>query len=161
MNELEFQFPAVAITLDRLRSALGHVPAAPGFARCLDRLGFKPARGFIKGYIDLVFEADGAFFIVDWKSNWLGNSLEDYSPPRLQAIMSEKFYVLQYHLYTVALHLYLSRRQPGYDYDRHFGGICYLFVRGCDPERPELGVFRDRPPRQTIERLTHTLLGTP
>ncbi|HXJ58792.1 MAG TPA: exodeoxyribonuclease V subunit beta [Verrucomicrobiae bacterium] len=161
LNELEFQFPAAAITLDRLRSALGHVPAAPGFARSLDRLGFKPARGFIKGYIDLVFEADGAFFIVDWKSNWLGNSLEDYSPPRLQAIMSEKFYVLQYHLYTVALHLYLSRRQPGYDYDRHFGGICYLFVRGCDPERPELGVFRDRPPRQTIERLTHTLLGTP
>lgn len=72
--------------------------------------------------------------------------------------MSEHHYVLQYHLYTVALDRYLALRLAGYDYDRHFGGVYYLFLRGMDPDHPAgCGVYHDRPTRECIEALTATL----
>ena len=71
--------------------------------------------------------------------------------------MARKYYYLQYHLYTVALHQYLALRVPDYDYDRHFGGVFYLFLRGIDPARPELGVHRDRPSREWVERFSASL----
>ena len=71
--------------------------------------------------------------------------------------MSAKYYQLQYLLYTVALHQYLALRLPSYDYERHFGGVLYLFIRGIDPSRPELGVYRDRPSQALIEQLSRAL----
>jgi exodeoxyribonuclease V beta subunit len=74
--------------------------------------------------------------------------------------MSEDLYVLQYHLYAVALHEYLKGRMAGYDYDRHFGGVFYVFLRGVDPARgPETGIFRDRPRRDLIEDLSEGLVA--
>jgi exodeoxyribonuclease V beta subunit len=73
--------------------------------------------------------------------------------------MLRQHYFIQYHLYTVALHKYLGLRLPGYDYERHFGGVIYLFLRGLDPERPERGTFRDRPARSAVERLSALLEG--
>jgi len=113
----------------------------------------------MKGYIDLVLRFEQRFYVVDWKSNWLGNRSEDYGPGALAREMSENFYALQYHLYTVALHQYLSLRQPAYDYEKHFGGVFYLFLRGIDPARPELGVYRDRPSPELIRRLSERLLA--
>jgi exodeoxyribonuclease V beta subunit len=71
--------------------------------------------------------------------------------------MAEKCYILQYHLYTLALHRYLKLRLPGYDYQTHFGGVRYLFVRGIDPARPEFGVFSDRPAAKWIEEFSGRL----
>lgn len=74
--------------------------------------------------------------------------------------MTAHHYVLQYHLYIVALHRYLTRRLRGYDYDRHFGGVHYLFLRGMHPSYPPgNGVFTDRPSRRLIEKLSETLGG--
>jgi exodeoxyribonuclease V beta subunit len=156
LNELEFYFPVSQLSPALL--AAGFV-APPHSTAWLERINFKPTRGFVKGFIDLVLRFDGRFYIVDWKSNWLGNRAEDYGPVAMAREMSEHFYPLQYHLYTVALHQYLALRLPDYKYENHFGGVCYLFVRGIDPARPELGVHRDRPPAALIERLSGLLLA--
>ena len=113
----------------------------------------------MKGYIDLVFRHAGRFYLVDWKSNHLGNRLEDYDAQALAAAMGEDLYVLQYHLYAVALHETLKGRMAGYDYDRHFGGVFYVFLRGVDPAGGAgSGIFRDRPARELIEALSEGLV---
>jgi exodeoxyribonuclease V beta subunit len=71
----------------------------------------------------------------------------------------EQQYVLQYHLYLLALDRLLRSRLPDYDYDRHIGGVVYVFVRGVTATDPELGLFRDRPARGTLEVLAERLLG--
>ena len=67
--------------------------------------------------------------------------------------------MLQYLLYTVALHQYLRFRLPDYSYEKHFGGVYYLFVRGVDPQKDSrYGVFKDRPPVSLIDRLCEALI---
>ena len=159
LNELEFYFPVNQLSPASLAGRFGGFARTADFTARLERLNFKPAGGFVKGFIDLVFRFDGRFYIVDWKSNWLGNRTEDYGPAALAREMEEHFYPLQYHLYAVALHQYLALRLPDYDYEKHFGGVIYLFIRGMDPARPELGVHRDRPPAALIEKLSGLLLA--
>ena len=107
----------------------------------------------MRGFIDLVFRFDGLFYIVDWKSNWLGNRPSDYDQPNLRSSIQRHYYFLQYHLYAVAADLFLRARIPGYDYKRHFGGVFYIFLRGVDPAMPERGIFRDRPDASLIRDL--------
>jgi exodeoxyribonuclease V beta subunit len=136
-------------------------PAARAYAPVLRRIGFPELRGYLTGFIDLVFEHEGRWWVVDYKSNHMGGHAEDYAPPALAAEMARHHYVLQYHLYAVAVHLYLMQRIAGYDYDRDVGGVLYLFVRGISPRHPPgTGVFRDRPSRALIERLSEVLGGT-
>ncbi len=161
LNELEFYFPVQSLSAAVWQAGFAGFARTPEFATQLERLDFKAAGGFIKGYIDLVFRFGDRFYIADWKSNWLGNRVEDYGPGALAREMSEKFYTLQYHLYTVALHQYLSLRLPGYAYEKHFGGVFYLFVRGIDPARPELGVYRDHPAAQLVRQLSERLSVKP
>ena len=74
--------------------------------------------------------------------------------------MRESGYPLQYLLYLVALHRYLSTRLPGYDYERHVGGVFYLFVRGIDPAaRMRRGVYFDRPPAACLHALEDCFRG--
>ena len=72
--------------------------------------------------------------------------------------MLTQHYGLQYHLYAVALDRFLASRLPDYSYERHFGGIHYLFLRGLDPGNPEAGVFHDRPEALLMQQLRDTLL---
>ena len=108
--------------------------------------------GYLSGFIDLVFEHGGRWSVADWKSNDLGSAPEDYDRPALLETMCETHYVLQYHLYCAALHRHLRARLPGYDYDRAFGGVWYLFLRGLDGGGR--GLWHDRPPRALIEGLS-------
>jgi exodeoxyribonuclease V beta subunit len=74
-------------------------------------------------------------------------------------VMKEEFYVLQYCIYTLALDQYLSLRLPGYCYEKHFGGVFYIFLRGVDLERgPKFGVYRDVPPPELIRALSAQFL---
>jgi exodeoxyribonuclease V beta subunit len=84
--------------------------------------------------------------VVDYKSNLLGPDPDSYLGPRLRREMSLHHYHLQYHLYVLAVHRYLTLRLPVYDYARDFGGVAYLFLRGMSPRHaPGCGVFFERP----------------
>ncbi|MCP4711302.1 MAG: exodeoxyribonuclease V subunit beta, partial [Planctomycetes bacterium] len=116
---------------------------------------FAPAKGFMKGFIDLVFSFNNKYYLLDWKSNHLGNIAAHYTTEILNQNMLDHHYNLQYHLYVAALHRYLERSLPGYDYKTHFGGVYYLFLRGIDPEHHGAGVFYDRPAAGLVEDLSH------
>ncbi len=132
LSELEFYFPLNLITSNGLADIFrdSGIRIYKNFAASLERLGFKPHSGFIKGYMDLVFQYKEKFFIADWKSNHLGNHVQDYSSEKINTVMEEQYYILQYYIYTVALHRFLLSKKPGYDYNKHFGGVFYVFVRG-------------------------------
>ena len=163
LNELEFYFPLRTVTpakLGRLFKGLLEEEPLKGFPQVLERLEFSPVRGFLKGFMDLVFFREEAFYLVDWKSNFLGGRAEDYARSSLARVMVRESYVLQYTLYTLALDQYLRLRVPGYDYERHFGGVFYVFLRGVDPDRgPGFGIFDARPSRRLIEKLRGGLMG--
>jgi exodeoxyribonuclease V beta subunit len=96
-------------------------------ARPLDAAGgTAPAtlNGMLKGFIDLVFEHDGRYFVADYKSNWLGPDDAAYGAEAMRAAILAHRYELQYALYLLALHRLLKARLPDYDYDRHVGGAC-------------------------------------
>jgi len=104
-------------------------------------LDSKVMSGYLTGFIDLICEHKGLYYLMDYKTT----SLPDYQPEQLLQAMYTHNYGLQYWLYTVVLHRYLQQRLPDYDYDSHFGGIRYLFVRGMRPELAMSGVYQDRP----------------
>lgn len=160
LNELEFHFPIARLDPHGLAQAVrGHAFYEPS----VDGLQFEALQGLMRGFIDLVFRFQGRYFIADYKSNHLGNRVEDYGPNRLEQAMHQHRYPLQMLLYSVALHRYLAFRLPDYDYHTHFGGVFYLFVRGMRPENPEhAGVFFHRPPEGLVRRLDalfHTSSG--
>ena len=112
--------------------------------------------------MDLVFRHDGRFYVVDYKSNRLGVHRSNYDEPAMQASMLEHDYVLQYHLYAVALHRMLEVRLPDYDYETHMGGAYYLFLRGMTPESGDAnGIYFDRPPKELIVALSQALGPAP
>ena len=117
----------------------------------------KGLQGYLTGFVDLICRHQGKFYIMDYKSNWLGNHLLDYGHEGLEQAMREHNYGLQYWLYTLVLHRYLQNGLAGYDYSTHFGGVMYLFVRGMEPTIAGSGVYFDLPDRQTLEQLDHCL----
>ena len=155
-DELEFYFPLVGIepaTLNRLLDATALAADAAA-------LRFDAVEGVLKGYIDLVFEHDGRFYLADYKSNWLGPTPADYAPAALGAAMSEHRYDLQYLVYTVALHRYLRLRVADYDYARHFGGVYYLFLRGMGAAGSDRGgIYFDRPAPELVAAFEAALCG--
>ena len=165
LSELEFYHPLKPLsprTLKEVFAPFGHAGSLQGFPERLGRLTFAPLQGHMKGFIDLVAVHDGRFYLVDWKSNRLGADPADpdaYAPERLAAVMQDEFYVLQYCIYTLALHLYLRLRLPAYDYRRDFGGVAYVFLRGLDRKRnPRSGIFRDRPDPKLVHALGRALI---
>ncbi len=130
----------------------------PAFTGAIEELVFSPVAGYMNGFIDLVFRHDGRFYIIDWKSNFLGAAPADYASDRLMQAMRDNFYFLQYHLYTLALHRYLQLRRPGYDYGQHFGGVFYVFLRGLSKDEPSPGIFFDRPQQVLVQEMEERLI---
>ncbi|MCP1065038.1 exodeoxyribonuclease V subunit beta [Serratia symbiotica] len=123
----------------------------PLSARC-PVLDFQQVQGMLKGFIDLVFCWQDKYYLLDYKSNWLGEDSSAYTWLAMERAMAEHRYDLQYQLYTLALHRYLRHRLAAdYDYQRHFGGVIYLFLRGVDALYPGNGIFACRPEQQLVE----------
>jgi exodeoxyribonuclease V beta subunit len=141
--ELEFFLPMGRVTAPALTALCQqHDPLSRGNKP----LSFATVQGMLKGFIDLVFEWQGRWYLLDYKSNHLGMSAADYSRPALERAMAEHRYDLQYQLYSLALHRLLTLRLPGYDFEQHFGGVFYLFLRGM----PQGGIFHTRPSRELV-----------
>jgi exodeoxyribonuclease V beta subunit len=153
LTELEFHLPSDRLEAEALNAALAEL----GYT--VPRLAFTALRGYLKGFIDLVLEHDGRYFIVDWKSNHLGDTVADYAEAPLAAAMAAQGYHLQALLYSVALERLLRHRVPGYDAGEHFGGVLYLFVRGVRPgwktdSGTPAGLHFHRPTPEAIRRVS-------
>ncbi len=127
----------------------------PGQARSL--VNGTLLNGMLKGFIDLAFVHQGRYYVLDWKSNWLGPDDSAYTQEAMRAAILEHRYDLQAVIYLLALHRQLRARLADYDYERHLGGAIYVFVRGA--ESPTQGLFMERPPYTLIEALDLLLAG--
>jgi len=163
LTELEFYLPLKNMTPMALRDVF-----RDGGARLMDvtemlgRLRFDPVQGYLRGFMDLVFRHGGRYYLLDWKSNYLGSDRESYGRDALQAVMHRDYYVLQYHLYTLALDQYLRRTMTGYSYQEHFAGVYYVFLRGVDPNAgADYGIVSARPDEASISRLREGLIDWP
>jgi exodeoxyribonuclease V beta subunit len=155
--EMEFWLPLASVsTLSELSDWGVHRLGPDWRLELSDRL---PGRGFLNGFIDLVFAASGRYFLLDWKTNNLGPWCEDYTPAALAENMQANHYGLQYHLYLVALHRLLKKRLADYDYERDFGGVYYLYLRGINPLDASTGVYFHRPCREAVEELEKIICG--
>jgi len=164
LSEMEFHFPLRQLRSEQLRTLFDrHANRLrfPGGGDWLSSVDFPSLQGVLKGYIDLVFESAGRFYVVDWKSNYLGQGYGHYGPENLLRSMKAEHYILQYHLYSLALHRYLKQRLPGYMYETHFGGVFYLYLRGVREDCAETGIFSDRPPRELMDDLERLLCPEP
>ena len=148
LKEMPFYLSMQSMNTVAINDILGETPA-------FQPLTGKQMQGYLTGFIDLVCGYDGRYYVIDYKTN----ALSDYRPETLVVAMREHNYGLQYWLYTLVLHLYLKKRLRNYDYELHFGGVRYLFVRGMRPDTPMSGVFSDRPDLQRIEALSALLNG--
>ncbi len=156
--EMGFHLPAPRLDAPSLNRWLEtHGYAAP-------RLAFGPLSGYLKGFIDLIVHHEGRYYVLDWKSNFLGEDPTHYAPAAVAGAMAEHAYLLQGLLYLVALHRLLQTRLSDYDPDRHLGGMLYVFLRGvrpgwCNDAGAPLGVYAHRPDRSTLESLDALLRG--
>jgi exodeoxyribonuclease V beta subunit len=162
INEMEFYFPLKPLSPNRLRKIFtdyGGINLVDDFPNRIGKLRFSLTKGFMKGYIDMVFYHQDRFWLVDWKSNYLGNRIEDYNKNVLNNVMCRDFYILQYHLYLIALHQYLRQRIPEFSYERHFGGVFYIFIRGVGPDKgTEFGIYKDVPDAALVDALLKELI---
>ncbi|MET0387447.1 MAG: exodeoxyribonuclease V subunit beta [Polyangiales bacterium] len=173
LNELEFTFPVAdaplehdaeggegrralrAVQLGALLARHAQTDRERAYASQLSRLRFAPLRGFLRGFVDLVIEHEGRYYVVDYKSNRLGEHASDYQRARLEPVMEHHHYKLQYLLYSVALQRYLTLRLPAYNYEQHFGGVYYLFTRGMSPQHPPgTGILYERPSQALLDDLS-------
>jgi exodeoxyribonuclease V beta subunit len=151
INELEFNFPIPKVfnpteleqVIDdeqrEIKTTLGAV------------------KGMMTGFVDLFFEYNGKYYILDWKSNFLGDQEDNYAPENLVYAMNESNYHLQYLLYAVAVDKFLrSRLGADYNFDTHFGGVVYVFLRGVRPEKKH-GFFVQELKKKELEKLRKVL----
>ena len=151
IDEMEFWLPVGhhagdARLVSRIAAAIeahSKHPSAGAIAARIGALDAREIRGYLRGFIDLVYVHEGRWWLVDYKTNRL-SSAAAYASDALGGTMAETLYGLQYHLYAVALHRYLQRALEDYDPSAHFGGARYLFMRGMHPDLgPDSGVFYD------------------
>jgi len=128
LPEMEFWFPSEGLAvgeLDRLcrRRLLGNTPRPT--------LPERELHGMLKGFADLVFEHEGRYWVLDYKSNALGNGDAAYTRRAMEEGMAGHRYDIQGAIYMLALHRLLrSRLGDAYDPAEQLGGAIFLFLRG-------------------------------
>jgi exodeoxyribonuclease V beta subunit len=132
LPEMEFWFPSRGLdvgALDRLcrKQLLGTTPRPT--------LPERQLHGMLKGFTDLVFECQGRYWVLDYKSNALGPGDAAYTQPAMAAAMAEHRYDIQGAIYLLALHRLLrARLGERYDPAAQLGGAVFLFLRGIGNE---------------------------
>ena len=146
LPELEFYFNLTNFSPDKIQK----------ISQLIDIESSRITQGMMYGFIDLFFEHLGKYYILDWKSNFLGNEIEDYSTENIKLAMRGNNYHLQYLIYTVAVKRFLSLKIPNFNYQDHFGGVLYVFLRGCR-ENKSSGIFFSKPDENLIDQLDKLL----
>lgn len=153
LKEMEFYFHLNPVTTDQINRLLSHEST-------VSPLGHKALQGYMTGFVDLICEHQGKFYILDYKTNNLGDYRDDYRREKLVEAMRSHNYGLQYWIYSVILHRHLLNVLEGYSYESHFGGVMYLFVRGMVPQQPGSGVYHALPDKETLVGLDRCLGGS-
>lgn len=157
-SELSFLLPITSmLTAEKLDELMRQFDP---LSRQAPALEFQQIQGMLKGFIDLVFCYEGKYYVLDYKSNWLGETAQAYTPDAMEQAMIAHRYDLQYQLYSLALHRYLRHRLPDYSPERHLGGVFYLFLRGMNGEGGRNGVFHTSLPADFIRALDTLFAGT-
>jgi exodeoxyribonuclease V beta subunit len=164
INEMEFYFSLQRFSSEHLKECFnqyGDARVRNAVGARLGRISFAPQHGFMKGFMDAVVQYGHRYYLLDWKSNHLGHHPESYDPQVLEKCMVEDDYFLQYHLYTVALNRLLAQKVEGYRYERHFGGVLYIFLRGITADPAERsGLFFAKPDALLISALDDLMIPT-
>lgn len=121
----------------------------------LDEGTVKP--GLLKGSIDLVAKIDGKYYIIDWKSNNLGDSFADYGRGNITEEMKKHNYYLQFMLYLAAFDKYMAGVDNTYSYDKNFGGVRYVFLRGVQAGKCDTGIFEEMPEERELRKIQRLL----
>jgi len=150
--EMEFYFPVNRLNAQDFNHLLNQYPCLEVPTKPTD---FRQLKGMLKGFVDLIFEWQGQYFILDYKSNYLGDDYAAYHKIATHEAMSEHRYDVQLVIYTLALHRLLKLRIIDYDYDVHMGGGYYLFLRGlkAGDNQHHYGQYFHKPDRKLIESL--------
>ena len=148
--EMGFHLSADCVSSGRIDRLIQH-HVLPGQPR--PALQPRVLQGMLTGFMDLVFEHQGRYWVLDYKSNWL----DTYDSESLNAAVLDKRYDVQYVLYLLALHRLLSSRLPNYNYDTHIGGAVYVFLRGI--QSAGAGVHGMKPPFELIVQLDSEFAG--
>jgi exodeoxyribonuclease V beta subunit len=142
--EMGFTFKTHGVSTARIDHLIG-ASLHPNSAR--PALKVQQLNGLLTGFIDIVFEHESRYFVLDYKSNKLPN----YSQKSITQSMLSHRYEVQYTLYVLALHRLLKSRLPNYNYEQHVGGAIYLYLRGID--QLGQGVYVNKPPYDLIRQL--------
>ncbi len=126
IHEIEFHYPCPTASHDALTEA-------------------SPSSVFMHGFIDMIFLFNNKYYIIDWKSNYIEDG---YSAEAIEKNIHDMHYDLQMNIYASALIRWLKKLIPDFNYERHFGGIYYLYLRGMDRDKPESGIYFYRPEKE-------------
>ena len=157
--EWRFLVPVERIDNQRLAECLvqSSSPAVRAYAtEGLLQLNAYHLRGYLTGSADLVVTHGDRWHVLDWKSNHLGLTAQDYAAERLWSVMADEHYILQYHLYALALDRFLATRIPSYDRALHLGSVWYVFLRGVG-QVPGDGIVHDQPSVEVLSALDRLL----
>lgn len=154
LPEMEFWLPAGRLQAQTI-DALCRMHLLGGRER--PALPERELHGMLMGFADLVFEHEGRYWVLDYKSNYLGDQGDAYTHDRLEGAMAEHRYDVQSAIYLLALHRLLRvRLGDAYEPTEHLGGAVYLFLRGIDG--PERGAYV-MPPAWPLLDALDTLLA--
>ncbi len=159
ISEQEFNFPSAFAKEDTralaevIRKHWQNDGTKQEFIRALEGWNRPIPKGFINGFIDLVFRHNGYFYVVDWKSNSLGGTPESFSDEGVRREIASHGYFFQYLLYSAVLQRYLKDLSGfEYDWNRHYGGVRYVFMRGVGVGQ-QAAMFADRPSEQLLDEI--------
>jgi exodeoxyribonuclease V beta subunit len=158
LRELEFTLHAERPNLAGLASILrqhGEPRSAPEYHLRLADVGRQTLQRYLRGYIDLLFEWRGRWYVADYKSN----ALASYDAAAMAEAAQREHYVLQGQLYSAAAQRYLKQRLPAYDWATDWGGTLFLFLRGMRGGKPSAGVLFDRQPAELLDAVDRWLGG--
>ena len=121
-------------------------------------------KGFMNGSLDLVAkfvtETGPKFYMIDYKSNYLGNSYSRYTQQKILKSIFESRYDVQILFYSLALYRFLKTSLPNFSYENDFGGVMYLYLRGMNSfDARSSGQFYVKPSEALIERLDKLFNG--
>lgn len=153
LNKLCHEFYAKVVQDNNL----SHIPDLPD----LKKSNFK---GFMKGSLDLVAKFTtkhgDKFFMIDYKSNYLGDSFGDYTQDSILKSIFEARYDVQILFYSLALYRFLKCTLHDFSYEKDFGGVMYLYLRGMNSnDTVSPGQFYVRPSEELIKRLSDLFDG--